>query len=216
VSHSANPRPFQEKHTAEKYAEKRYKGMFQRLVNKREQAIAKRLLHAESGSQVHAIDLPCGYGRFYALLKELGFRVTALDQAEEMVRVCQKLHDFGDEDQAMTADVLKPLPAEAKDANVAFSARLFQHLHTSEVRVQALKTLGSNNRRVVMSYYDSGCLHYWTKRLAARLQGKRVRINMITREQFESEVATVGMRVETRIKLMPGIHAQTWVTLAPA
>lgn len=217
MSRLVNPRPFQDVDSGRDYARRRYKGVFQRLVAWREHRLARRLLRqcaGRDGSRV--IDIPCGYGRFFSLLKQLGFQVTAMDQSAAMVEICKELPGFEEGgDRALTADVLEPLPDAVNDTEVALSVRLFQHLHTSEVRVKALRTLGGNKRRVVMTYYDSGCLHYWTKRLAARLRGKHVRINMITRAQFESELAEAGLRIDTRIKLLPGIHAQTWVLLAP-
>lgn len=218
MSRLVNPRPFQNEDSGRDYAKRRYKGFFQRLVAWREYRIATRLLGEHTRSNdAQAIDIPCGYGRFYSLLKYFGFHVTALDQSAAMVQICEELPGFRDAgDRAQTADVLEPLADEVNQAELALSVRLFQHLHTSEVRVKALKTLADNNRNVILTYYDSGCLHYWTKRLAARLQGKNVRINMITREQFESELAEAGLRINKRVKLLPGIHAQTWVSLLPA
>ena len=93
--------------------------------------------------------------------------------------------------------------------------RLFQHLHHPELRVRALQTLAGDGRQIVMTYYDDGSLHYWTKRAAMRLKGKKVRVKMIPRAAFESEVEQAGLRVLKRVKLFPGIHAQTWVLLAP-
>jgi hypothetical protein len=48
------------------------------------------------------------------------------------------------------------------------------------------------------------------------LKGKKVRVKMIPRAAFESEVEQAGLRILKRIKLFPGIHAQTWVLLAPS
>lgn len=218
MSRHANPRPFQCGNSGRVYAKRRYSGFFQKLVASREHYLATRLLRQYAGKPgAQAVDIPCGYGRFYPLLKQLGFRVTAMDQSAAMVEICGEQPGFQDcGDRALTADILNALPDDVNEAEVALCVRLFQHLHTREVRLKALQTLGANNRHVVMTYYDSGCLHYWTKRLVARLRGKRVRINMLSRAQFESELAEVGMRIGSRNKLLPGIHAQTWVTLLPA
>lgn len=218
MSQYDNPRPFQCSGSGRSYTKRRYKGTFQTLVALREQHLATYLLRQYAGKPgAQALDIPCGYGRFYPLLKQQGFRVTAMDQSAAMVGICAEQPGFkGCGDRALTADILKPLPDDVNDAELALCVRLFQHLHTREVRIKALQTLGDNNRHVVMTYYDSGCLHYWSKRLLARLRGKRVRINMISRAQFESEVAEAGLRIKSRNKLIPGIHAQTWVALLPA
>lgn len=180
--------------------------------------MAERLLRSDitAGSERHIIDMPCGYGRFYPLLKRLGFRVSAMDQSQSMVTICRDQPDFQDGDTAEAANILKTLPGDAEAANQALCVRMFQHLHDSPLRVQALRTLGGNNRRVVMTYYESGCLHYWSKRLLMFLKRKPVRIRMISRSQFASEVAEAGLQIEERIKLFPGFHAQTWVRLRRA
>ncbi len=214
---SATTPPFGSAGSGRGYAKSRYKGFFQKLVARREQYLAKRLLchhNVEPGG--HAMDIPCGYGRFYPLLKRLGFQVSAMDQSQAMVQICQEQDGFRAEDHAVQADVLRPLPSGPDRATVALCVRLFQHLHHSPLRIQALRTLAGNRRQIVMTYYDRGCLHYWSKRLLMRLKGKPVRIKMIARSQFESEVAEAGLRVKRRIKLLPGIHAQTWVLLEPA
>lgn len=159
--------------------------------------------------------MPCGYGRFYALLKQRNFAVSAMDQSQAMVDIYGEQENFADTDHAEQADVLEPLPARASGASRALCVRLFQHLHDPELRIQALRTLGGNRRWIVMTYYDDGSLHYWSKRLLMRLKGKKVRVKMIRRADFESEVAQAGLRIVKRIKLLPGLHAQTWVLLAP-
>lgn len=176
---------------------------------------ARLLAYPYSDCNGHIVDMPCGYGRFYPLLKQHDFRVSALDQSQAMVDICREQADFAVTDHAERADVLKPLPEGASGASRALCVRLFQHLHHPELRIQALRTLGGNRRRIVMTYYDDGSLHYWSKRLLMRIKGKKVRVKMIRRADFESEVAQAGLRIIKRIKLFPGLHAQTWVLLAP-
>lgn len=216
VLQSQSTRPFHRPTSGRRYTQRRYSGFFQRIVARREQALAARLLdHPYAGCNGHIVDMPCGYGRFYPLLKEKKLRVSAMDQSQAMVDICSEQHGFADEDHAEQADVLKPLPARAAEASRALCVRLFQHLHHPELRIQALRTLGANRRQVVMTYYDDASLHYWSKRLLMRLKGKKVRVKMIRRADFESEVTQAGLRVVKRIKLFPGLHAQTWVLLAP-
>ena len=210
-------RPFKHAGAGRDYAQRRYRGFFQRLVAWREQRLAARLLaHPHAGCNGHIVDLPCGYGRFYPLLKQMNLKVSAMDQSQAMVDIYREHADFTAADHAERADVLEPLPARASAATRALCVRLFQHLHHPELRIQALRTLGANRRQIVMTYYDDGSLHYWNKRLLMRLKGKKVRVKMIPRRDFESEVAQAGLRIVKRIKLFPGVHAQTWVLLAPA
>lgn len=218
MQQSESTKPFRSESSGRTYRNKRYSGWSQRWVDRREQSLAARLLdEANASGGDHVIDMPCGYGRFFPLLQARGLRVSAMDQSAAMVSLYRENAGFNeDRDHAEQADILEALPAKAASAGRAFCIRLFQHLHHSELRVAALRTLAGNRRRIVMTYYDDGCLHYWTKRVEAWLKGRAVRIKMIPRADFEAEVAQAGLKIVKRIKLLPGIHAQTWVLLAPA
>lgn len=217
MQQAKSTRPFATAGSGRDYAERRYRGFFQRLVARREQALANRLLDRSADAcNGHIVDLPCGYGRFYPLLKRHGLQVSAMDQSHSMVEIYRDRGGFSEQDHAERADVLQPLPAAAAAAGRALCIRLFQHLHHPELRVQALRTLGANGRQIVMTYYDAGNLHYWSKHALMRLKRKPVRVKMINRRQFDREVAEAGLRIVERIPLLRGIHAQTWVLLAPA
>lgn len=217
MQQSQSTRPFQGKASGRRYRSKRYSSISQRWVDRREQAVAAQLLDASSGCcNGHVIDMPCGFGRFYPLLQANRLRVSALDQSAAMVNLYRENDGFDDDrDHAEQADILQYLPEAAAPAGRALCIRLFQHLHHRELRVAALRTLAGNRRRIVMTYYDQGCVHYWTKRLEMWLKGRPVRVKMISRACFDAEVAEAGLRVVKRTKLLPGIHAQTWVLLAP-
>ncbi|WP_353179285.1 methyltransferase domain-containing protein [Salinisphaera sp. T5B8] len=197
-------RPFQKSDAGRRYAKRRYRGLFQRVVAWREQRLAARLLarpHADCNG--HIVDLPCGYGRFYPLLKQMNFQVSALDQSQAMVDIYRDHTDFGERDHAQQADVLQALPEQAHSARRA-------------LRVRALQTLAGDGRQIVLTYYDDACLHYWSKRALMRLKGRTVRVKMIPRAAFEAEVAQAGLRIVERVPLFAGLHAQTWVLLTPA
>lgn len=218
MQQAESTKPFRSNRSGKTYRQRRYRGVFQRLVAWREHQLARRLLAVPyAGCNGHIVDMPCGYGRFYSLLRSHNLSVSAMDQSQAMVDLYRESSGFRDvEDHAERADILQPLPARASEAGRAFCIRLFQHLHHGELRVAALRTLAANERQIVMTYYDDGCLHYWSKKALMWLKGKKVRVKMIPRTTFESEVAEAGLRIVKRIKLLPGLHAQTWVVLAPA
>ncbi|MES1941053.1 hypothetical protein T5B8_12468 [Salinisphaera sp. T5B8] len=204
VRQAESTRPFQKSDAGRRYAKRRYRGLFQRVVAWREQRLAARLLarpHADCNG--HIVDLPCGYGRFYPLLKQMNFQVSALDQSQAMVDIYRDHTDFGERDHAQQADVLQALPEQAHSARRA-------------LRVRALQTLAGDGRQIVLTYYDDACLHYWSKRALMRLKGRTVRVKMIPRAAFEAEVAQAGLRIVERVPLFAGLHAQTWVLLTPA
>lgn len=196
------------------YARKRYSSFFQRLVDRREQTLLRELLAERFGERIaHVVDIPCGYGRFHGLLKGFGGRVTSLDVNPHMVARIRGTTQRCDADHAAEANILHGLPEAADDADLAFCVRLLQHLHESEQRSTALRNLRGAGRPVLVTYYDRACLHAWTKRLVARLRGRPVRIRMIARRQFEAEAARAGLRVRRRRRLLPFIHAQTFVLM---
>lgn len=198
------------------YARKRYRGFFQRLVDRREQQILRRLLTERFGERItHVVDIPCGYGRFNDLLKEFGCRITSLDRNPHMVARTRDTTQPSSGDHVAEADVLQELPAVAADADLAFCVRLMQHLHGEGQHSLALCNLCGARRPVLVSYYDRACLHAWTKRLVSFLRGRPVRVRMVPRRQFEADAARAGLRVRRRIRLLPLIHAQTFVLLEP-
>lgn len=199
------------------YARKRYGSFFQRLVDRREQRILRYLLSDRFGKHIpHVVDIPCGYGRFNELLKSFGARITSLDRNPHMVTRTQDSTQSADADHVGKADVLEPLPPITGDADLAFCIRLMQHLHESDQRATALRNLRGGGRPVLVTYYDRACLHAWTKRLASLISGRRIRVKMIARRQFEADAARGGLTVRRRVKLLPLIHAQTFVLLEPA
>lgn len=198
------------------YARKRYRGFFQRLVDRREQRLLQRLLTERFGERIqHVVDIPCGYGRFHELLKEFGCRITSLDRNPHMVARTRHAAQQATDDRVAEADVLKALPPVADDADLAFCIRLMQHLHGDDHHGTALRNLRGRGRTVLVSYYDRGCLHAWTKRLVSLLRGRPVRVRMVPRRRFEADAARAGLRIRRRVRLLPLIHAQTFVLLEP-
>ncbi len=179
-------KPFRSEGAVEYYESKRYKSSIQRRVDQREQSTLRELLrdHVGEGGK-HVLDLPCGYGRFLPLFHGLGYRVTSMDISEAMTDYVRKRPDFGPNDHAEAADVRAGLPLEDGSIDAVCCIRLFQHFHYPEWRQQALKEFARvSNRYAMVTFYDSGCLHYWSKRLLAWLKRKPVRVQMISRETF--------------------------------
>ena len=207
--------PFADKGSVEYYESKRYKSSMQRRVDRREQDTLRGLLsdHVGTGS-LQALDLPCGYGRFLPLFHGLGYAVTSMDISAEMVGYVAKREDFGANEVAEVGDVRKGLSLADGSMDVTCCIRLFQHFHYPEWRQEALTEFARVSRRWVMvTFYDRGCVHYWSKRLLAFLKGKPARVQMISRGQFEADAAAAGLRVVEYRPWLPRIHAPTFVML---
>lgn len=198
------------------YARKRYRGFFQRLVDRREHRLLRRLLaECSGGHMAHVVDIPCGYGRFHDLLKDFGCRITSLDRNPHMVARTRQTTQQSSGDRVAEADVLQTFPEAATDADLAFCVRMMQHLHGDDHHRIALRNLRGPGRTVLVSYYDRACLHAWTKWLVSFLRGRPVRVRMVPRRRFEADAAHAGLRVRRRKRLVPLIHAQTFILLEP-
>lgn len=208
-------KPFASDDSVEYYESKRYKTSIQRRVDLKEQQTLRELLRDFAGEgDRHVLDLPCGYGRFLPLFHGLGYRVSSMDISEAMTDYVRRRADFGPHDIAQAADIREGLPLEDGSVDVTCCIRLFQHFHYPEWRQQALREFARVSRRYVMvTFYDRACLHYWSKRLLAALRGKPVRVQMISRQEFEVDARAAGLKVVQYRPWLPRIHAQTFTML---
>ncbi|MEW5901420.1 MAG: methyltransferase domain-containing protein, partial [Acidobacteriota bacterium] len=87
---SSAKKPFAEHEVAD-YERRRYRGLDQRLVHRRELRLlekAMRLIAKEKPlpQSSLALDAPCGYGRFSEFLLSRGFRLVSTDLSLAMVK----------------------------------------------------------------------------------------------------------------------------------
>ncbi len=207
--------PFSDPKRVVGYKSKRYTSTMQKRVDRREQDTLRNLLKDYVGEgDKKALDLPCGYGRFLPLLHGLGYAVTSMDISAPMVDYVRNCEDFGPHDHAEVGDVREGLNLAEGSLDVTCCIRLFQHLHYPEWRQQALRAFAkASSRWVMVTFYDRRSVHYWTKWLVGTLRGKPMRVQMISRAQFEADAAAAGLRVVEYRPWLPGIHAQTFTML---
>lgn len=210
-----------ERHEVADYEKRRYRGLDQRLVDRREKRILRRLLgglrkradRARPGESPVILDAPCGYGRFSGLAGERGFRIVSCDLSPNMV--LRALERLGPEPgRGVVADLVRGLPFKAETFDAILSMRLFHHLHGEADRRAVLAEFARAARGgVVLSYYQLTALHVLQRGLR-RLMGKgRYEIKMLSRRQFDREAGESGFRVVRAVPLIRGIHAQRIVWL---
>lgn len=210
--------PFRDDQVAD-YERRRYRGLDQRLVHRRERRILRRILDeveaaAPAGGSSFALDAPCGYGRFSGLLLERGFLLVSSDLSPAMVKRARKKDTISIKPMGIVSNIVSGLPFRGGAFRLILSMRFFHHLHRSEERCRALAEFAAaTGGWVVLSYYQANALHLFQRRLR-RLTGKsRTRIKMISRREFEEEAGGAGMEVVRRFPLWRGIHAQHIVLL---
>lgn len=219
-----------------RYEEKRWSTPDQRLVHRREARLLSDLLAAACEPGDRVLDLPCGYGRFTALLAEGAREVVAADLLPAMVRRArERLAEGRDGGPGAAAASLAGEPAvdagrgDPMPRAVAFCAaeagrlpfrdgafdgavmlRLLQHLGEAERRVASLREVARvASRWAVVSAYTEAPLH----RLLRRLQGRPPKA--VPRRRLAREVAAAGFRVVAWRRPLPGLHSQTLLLLAP-
>lgn len=197
---------------AHQYAAKHEAGFFRKLSNWREQSIARSALRA-AGNPQRILDLPCGAGRFWAMLAEQpGREIYAADYSEDMIRVARFLRP-----SEVVASV-KSFQGSAFDIKMddesvqnIFCMRLLHHIGDAKNRALMLKEF----HRVTS---DTVCISLWVdgnrqaeRRL--RLEAKRSSLRskpkyqnrfVIPQAQIEAEFERSGFDRVTHYDLIRG------------
>jgi SAM-dependent methyltransferase len=205
--------PFQEHEVAD-YERRRYRGIDQRIVHRREVRILKRILglvgaETPAGPRVLALDAPCGYGRFSGLLLEAGYRPVSCDLSLAMVRRARAKDLVSPNPIGLVANVTQGLPVCDGAFPLVFSLRFFHHLHRPEERRAALGEFArAGSGWLILSFYRANILHQAQRALRRRVKRSKTRIKMITGREFEEEATEAGFRLVRVFPLFRGIHAQ--------
>ncbi len=205
--------PFQEHEVAD-YERRRYRGLDQRWVHRREVRIlrrAMRLIKTEDPGKPPglALDAPCGYGRFSGLLVEAGYRPVSCDLSLAMVRRARAKDLFSPVPMGIVGNLIRGLPVRAGAFPLIFSLRFFHHLHQPEERRAAFGEFARASADwLILSFYQANPLHRAQRALRRRIKKSRTRIKMITAREFREEATRAGFRVVRVLPLFRGIHAQ--------
>lgn len=193
------------------YERKRYKSWDQKWVDRRERSIIRDLLGRAGDISGPVLDIPCGYGRFSGLLREMTQELISSDIAYAMVeRARAKRRQAGEARPfGVTGDVLQGLPFRQEAFQGIFSMRLFHHIHESGDRIRILEEYSRvTSAWVICSYYQMNRLHRWQRRIRRKIKKSPTRICMINRTEFENVCRAAGFDVKASIPLLKGIHAQ--------
>lgn len=210
------------------YEQRRYRGWDQRLVDRRERRILKRLLPSATrrpcprgpagppaAGPPLVLDVPCGYGRLSGLVRAAGARLVSADLSPAMVE--RAMQNAGPAASlGVVADLTTGLPFRDGAFDAVLCMRLFHHLHEAGARAAALAELRRTaSSAVIVSYYRRLRVHVLQRRLRRALRGKAYEIKMAPGGEFEREAAAAGFDVERIVRLFPGLHAQRVALLRP-
>ena len=204
--------PFQEHEVAD-YERRRYRGIDQRIVHRREVRILKKALRlagagSPPGFRALALDAPCGYGRFSGLLVETGYRPVSCDLSLAMVRRARAKDPISHNPIGIVANVTRGLPFRDGAFPLVFSLRFFHHLHLPEERRAALGEFArTGSGWLILSFYRANVLHRAQRALRRRLKRSKTRIKMIPGREFRAEATGAGFRVVRVFPLFRAVHA---------
>ena len=189
-----------------KYEKRRYAGLDQWLVDRREQALVRRILK-ELGLTGRILDLPCGYGRFSAALAQGNRWVISADLSPGMVS--RSRERSGGKGAYIVMDIRR-LPFRDASLDGTFTMRLFHHGFAREQMGPLLMELARvSHRWVILSYYRQTVFHT----LLRKIRGFKSRISMMSDAEFEEHARKASLVIRHRHRLIPLFHAQVIVAL---
>lgn len=207
---SSSPTAFTENEVKE-YERKRYRGLDQKLVHRRETHILERVLDRIAPGSGNALDVPCGYGRFSGLFCKRGWGLVSCDYALSMVK---RARESGGKSKplinwSVVADAKQGLPFKEGTFPILLCMRFWHHVHDPAERRTILGIFSRvTSGWVILSYYQVNVLHRIQRRFRRKLKKSPTRIKMISRAQFHDEAQEAGFECVKVIPLFRGIHAQ--------
>lgn len=191
---------------AKVYEEKRFDRRYKtRKVNRFEKAFAKNM-YEMVGREAVIVDVPCGSGRFFKIFSKAR-KLIMVDYSENMLNAAKERFEIGENVQMLQGEITN-LPLESDIAELCFCMRLFHHMKTDEIRLNALKELARiSNKYVALSFYNKNCLrYYWRKML-----GKKIRGNYITFDHIVGLAKQIGLEIVERFPKLNLVEQQCLV-----
>jgi len=193
----------------EEYRKTRYKGIDQRIINKREQNILRKIFSSMNRKSISVLDIPCGYGRFSELFMEKSLNLTSADISFPMVLAARKYSPNCACKHYFLVGDISHLPLKEKSFDCIVTVRLFQHILRATTRFQILKELHRVSRKtVIISFYKYNLFHSIERWLRCRIKNVEKKISMLHLDGFARELNSAGFRVVEIFPVLRCFHAQ--------
>ena len=162
------------------YTKKFQRHWTERVNNWNEQRLLKRLLEpvsVEKFDRCAALDLPCGYGRLYHHLRDLGASVVESDWSSHLLTAARHFHAT-DRNSPLPAGYVRAtalsLPFKDRAFGLVLSVRLCHHIREHQERLQYLREMMRvSDKWLVFTYFDSDSIKNRTHEFRRRFNGKR-------------------------------------------
>ncbi len=134
-----------------------------RRLDRIDKAFARKV-YAMVGGDSCIVDVPCGSGRFYDIFSKAKSLIM-VDCDSNMLKVARERHGQAENVKMLHADIAS-LPLDDNSADLCFSMRLFHHMETEEIILNALKELSRvSGKYVALSFYNKNCWRYYSRKL---------------------------------------------------
>ncbi len=203
---------------AASYSGKFEKHWTERFNNWREQQLVRRLLGQVPRADVTglALDMPCGYGRLYPLIREVVPRVVEGDWSFHLLRAARQYLNGRDEADVPPGFVrgnALALPFADGAFDLVLSVRLSHHISSREERHQHVREVLRVSRRwVLFTYFDEhsmkNVLHDFKRRFVHK-RGKWT----LSAQEVAGLAAGAGYEVVSSVPLSRLFSGHQYVSL---
>jgi SAM-dependent methyltransferase len=191
------------------YEKRRYRGIDQKLVDRREQNILRKIFKRDGEASGIVLDVPCGFGRFSASIQKRSNILISSDLSFHMVRRALQRNHRTERLFGVVADAKKGLPFKNRALSGIVSMRFFHHIHEHSERLAVLREFARiSSDWIVLSYYRKNFLHELQRKGRRKLKKARRRISIISREEFKKELSGAGLEPLKSYPIFRGLHAQ--------
>ncbi len=194
-----------DKEFSQRYARSRKQKPSRRFANFWEIQMARKALRL-AGNPRSILDLPCGTGRFWAMLAEEPTReLMAGDSSLPMMEMARASHAerIADRFHCLHTDALHiDLPSKVVDSILCM--RLMHHIHDPATRLAIYREFARVSRcSVCVSLRVDGNFSAWRRARRHTRKGKPgVNRNVIAAAQAEQELSAAGLRIIGKVDLL--------------
>ncbi|RME75188.1 MAG: class I SAM-dependent methyltransferase [Planctomycetota bacterium] len=181
---------------ADEYAHKFEKHLHERLNNWNEQRLLRSILHELLPARATApvLDLPCGCGRLYPLLREVADRVVESDWGTGMLENARAA-ERDDPALGYVRATALAIPFRDRAFELVLSVRLSHHLREREDRLAHIRELCRvSDRWVVFTFFDERSLKARLRAWRHKLTGKRLK-STLRLEEVERAADEAGFEL---------------------
>lgn len=197
-----------QKHEVEDYEKRRYRGLDQRLVHARENAVLTRMIEHTGVKRGYVLDVPCGYGRFSGLMASGEKILVSSDLSFHMVDRAVKRGPRSKSHFGVAANAKRGLPFKPDSFGIILCMRFFHHVHDADERDRILSEIaGVTAGWVIISYYQANALHAFQRKIRKKFHKSRANISMIPRSHLMLLLEKHGLRTIRVTPLFRGLHA---------